>query len=45
MRSGLIRRAKSGDATAMEEIVKLHYDDIYHFLCRKLARNVTRISF
>lgn len=36
MRSGLIRRAKSGDATAMEEIVKLYYDDIYHFLCRKL---------
>lgn len=36
MQSGLIRRAKRGDATAMDEIVRLHYNDIYHFLCRKL---------
>ncbi|MDL2318821.1 sigma-70 family RNA polymerase sigma factor [Eubacteriales bacterium OttesenSCG-928-A19] len=33
---GLVERMQSGDKTAMDEIIRLYYNDVYCFLCRKL---------
>lgn len=50
MGSGLIRRMQGGDKTAVDEIVRLYYNDVYRFLCRKLptfadAQDVTQDVF
>ena len=37
--SELIKRIQSGDTWALDEIIKSYYNEIYHFLCRKLSNH------
>jgi RNA polymerase sigma-70 factor (ECF subfamily) len=46
----MIKRIQSGDPLALNEIISAYYNEIYHFLCRKLsdtytAQDVTQTVF
>ena len=50
MQSELIRQIQNGNRSALDELIELHYNEIYHFLCRKLptftdAQDVTQTVF